>query len=157
MPGVYRKEVDLLISELEGQGSFGHVSKKKVLVGNISSARAPAWIHRHLLEAVWGDLSTWLVPAGPSHVLHCGTAPHHALGGSPPLLVPQVRLFASSCELGQHPSRETSAPGRGEDNHTRQSDYSPSSTPKADIWLQSLPTSKSFSGHKQGRCPAGHC
>ena len=37
MPGVYRKEVYLLISELEGQGSLGDVSKKKVLVETTAS------------------------------------------------------------------------------------------------------------------------
>ena len=65
---------------------------------------------------LWNSLFPYTVGCGPSKVV----LPAWQCAGSP--------------KRSQHHSRATLALGKGEDNHTHQSNYSPSSGLGADIW-----------------------
>ena len=83
----------------------------------------------------------------------------YTLGSRPSKAVPQAWQCASSPNRSQHHATVTPALGRGKDNHTHQSDCSPSSGLEAGSWsdCRPCPPGTASQGTTQGKRPAVWC
>ena len=68
------------------------------------------------------------------HILPWACPLQYALGQNSSKVVPKDWPCASSPNRGQHHSKVIPDPWKGEDNHTHQPDYGPSSRLREDIW-----------------------